>query len=198
MEADVTDEPDYLDPTELLSEATYDRFLVGGAATNVSAAIAIARQFPGPSWLEGLDPATALSIREAGLDMFDEDEDDNEWSPAVRAAIGLVAARAAYAGYVLGRVLLGTLEWKLQWSKDAEAGAQHLYDTVNRMEIVELALAANPALVDASSDYLHELAEDAAEQHDDIENYAIMAFDTALAFALVEHDQLNNGPAATS
>lgn len=193
----MTDERAYLDPTELVSEATYDRFLLGGAATNVSAAMTVARQFPGPSWLEGLDPATALSIREAGLDTSDEDDDDIEWSPAVRAAIGLVTARAAYAGYVLGRVLLGTLERKLQWSKDTEAGAQHLYDTVSRMEIVELALAANPALVDASSEYLQELAEDAAEQHDDIENYGMMAFDTALAFALVEHDQLNAGPAAT-
>jgi len=194
----VTDDREYLDPTELVSGSTYDRFLLGGAAANVSGTMTIARRFPGPSWLEGLDPATALSIREAGLDTSDEDDDDNEWSPAVRAAIGLVTARAAYAGYVLGRVLLGTLERKLHWSEDTEAGAQYLYDTVNRMEIVELALSANPALVEASFEYLRELAGGVAEEHDDIENYGIMAFDTALAFALVEHDQLNNGPAATS
>src|SRR5437879_75234 len=84
--------------------------------------------------------ANARAIREAGPDTSEGSGNDNEWSPAVRVAIGLVTARAAYAGYVLGRVLLGTLERKLHWSEDTEAGAQDLYDSVNRMEIVELAL----------------------------------------------------------
>lgn len=76
-------------------------------------------------------------------------------------------------------------------------GAQHLYDTLNRMEIVELALEVNPALVDAIFEYIYELADQAAEEYDDIENYGSMAFDTALAFGLVEHDQLSTSQTVT-
>lgn len=66
-------------------------------------------------------PATALPIREAGLETpEEEDESDSHPSPADLAVVGLVTARAAYGGYILGRVLLGTLERKLQWSKDTE------------------------------------------------------------------------------
>lgn len=65
------------------------------------------------------------------------------------------------------------------------------------MAIVDLALSANHTLVDASFEYLHEVAEEAPVEHDDIENYGIMAFDTAVALALIEHDQLNDLPVAT-
>lgn len=51
------------------------------------------------------------------------------------------------------------------------------------MEIVEPRPGSQPALVDATFEYIHELADEAAEEQDDIENFGSMAFDTALASA---------------
>ncbi len=109
-----------------------------GGAAPTSAARCRSREFPGPCWLDGLDPATALSIREAGLETSEEDdESDSHLSLAVLAAVGLVTARGR-----LRRIhpRLGTSRQPRAEAPVVEGhgtGAQHLYGTVNRMEIVE-------------------------------------------------------------
>lgn len=101
-----------------------------------------------------------------------------------RTAEQSVADRAVLAGYVAGRLLVGSADRLLSWPRDCDVN--ELCALFNQTENIDLAPLPMPA---GEPLFLEELtAASGWRGHEDLLSLGAMAFDSALACALLEHD----------
>lgn len=146
--------------------------------------LAQARIGPPTGWLDRLDPATRRCLDDYIIGWPDGPPDDDATDPS-REAEKVVAERAVSAGYWYGRRLLGTDARLLRWSDHAGTDAERLLHTVEEIDISCLEPRGGIGV-----DLVDELAGSAGyPAHEALVSMGLMAFDGALALALLEHDR---------
>jgi hypothetical protein len=103
-----------------------------------------------------------------------------------RTAEHSVADRAVLGGYVAGRLLVGSADHLASWPADSEVDELYaLLDETENMDIAQLPMPAGEPT------FLQELTAAAGwPEHENLLSLGAMAFDSALACALLEHDHI--------
>lgn len=105
-----------------------------------------------------------------------------------RIAERSVADGAVLGGYVAGRLLLGSGDRLTSWPADSDV--EGLYALLDETENVDLAQLPMPA---GEPTFLQDLVADAGSPEDEnLLSLGAMAFDSALACALIEHDRVGS------
>lgn len=102
-----------------------------------------------------------------------------------RTAEQSVADRAVLGGYVAGRLLVGSADRVVRWPADCDRDELYaLFDETNNMDLAQLPMPVE------EPKFLQELTAAAGwPEHETLLGLGAMAFDSALACALLEHDQ---------
>ena len=101
-----------------------------------------------------------------------------------------LSTQATRAGYLIGRIVLGTVDQEHRWSTDASDGAASIDELLQQIDFIAIASLAGEGVFDLT----FSLADQWTAEHglsaedDEIGNIVFMAFDNALTLALVEHN----------
>lgn len=176
----------FLDPDKRISRETLEEVEGSTVPPSIEALAAFAA-LNAAGLRRMTDPATAVVVD--GLAELG-DLDDDALHGADRAACMQLAARAGRAGYLTGRMVLGTVYQTVRWSASEEDGAS-LADAAGEIDTTLVPLPGPWGM--ASCDLLEMLASQAGFsielESEPVAEVTAMAYDSGTAMALLEHDR---------
>jgi hypothetical protein len=178
--------PQLLDPDRRISRATLDELEGSTVPVSLDAMAAFAG-LNAAGLRRMTDPATAAVVE--GLASL-ADLDDVALAGADRDVCMRLAAQAGRAGYLTGRMVLGTVYEQVSWSA-SEADGAGLAEAANEIDPALVPLPASWGL--ASCTLLELLVANAGfeevEETDPVAELTANAYDSGTAMALLEHDR---------
>jgi hypothetical protein len=188
--------PFFLDPDQRISRATLDELETSTVPVSLDAMAAFA-SLNSAGLRRITDPATAAVVEGlAGLG----DLDDRALAGADRDTCMGLAAQAGRAGYLTGRMVLGTVYQTVTWSKSEGEGAP-LADAAREIDTTLVPLPGPWGM--ASCTLLEMLVAEAGfhavDESDPVAHLTATAYDSGTAMALLEHDRWRGrGPAVNN
>ena len=177
---------DFLDPDQRISQATLDETNNSSVPPSIDALSAFAG-LDARGLRRMTDPATA-AIVEGLADLGDVGT--SALDDAGRAECRRLALRAGRAGYLTGRMVLGTVYDDVLWSINESDGTV-LATAAGEIDVTLVPLPGPWGL--ASCDLLEMLARQAGfeieEEADPIAEFTALAYDRGTTVALLEHDR---------
>ncbi len=183
------DEQDFREPSELISAATLAEWEDGGARFNGDGFRQELARYTSDNWFDNQDPAVVQLLEEAANGWAEGPADANVSGPG-REVERHVSTQATRTGYLIGRMILKTVDKSLRWSADVDEGAEAIDDLLQQIDFTTVASLAGESLNDLTISLADEWTAEhgLSAENDEIGNVVFLAFDNALTLALVEHD----------
>jgi hypothetical protein len=133
-----------------------------------------------------VDELTAASLD--GLSRLSDTPSEDALGPVPRDAVARSCRRGALSGYLFGRVLLGTHEREVHWS--SPAAPADVFAPIGEMELFfDLPPLWAEVTIEAIQRAVNAAGYDDPEPDEPIGSSTALAFDQAMAIALIEHDR---------
>jgi hypothetical protein len=177
------DKQDFCEPSDLISAETLADWAAGGCHFDSAGFKHRFNRYSEAGWFEQQDPSIVQLLNEAAVG----------WASASvehRDTELYLSTHATRAGYLIGRMVLGSVDQPLRWSSDAETGAEAVDGLVQQIDFCAISAKASEGVYDLTLELADEWAAKFGlfAEDDEIGNVVFMAFDNAMTVALVEHD----------